>query len=244
MPKTIQTSFALRQKIADNSDFINKRLTRGKILQQFRKSYISAFEKISPSKINTNIRRKIKKNEQIVAKINNRNKFGLRSEKLLKQQKNRNYLDSTFHENKFNASRTPTPVSKSYNTISDQKDDFPINKCRTRVLTRFFPKSQVLDDQKDDFSIKKCRTRVITRFFPKNEVSGDKAFSKKNLQKKVLDDKENIKVSNINKASFGIKKCRTKVFTRSQKTLSFEPLKKTRTRVLTRFGNDLVKNFE
>ena len=230
MPKTIQTTFALRQKIEDNSDFINKRLTRGKNLQQFRKSYINSFEKTSPMKININIRQKLKNNERIIAKLNNNGiKYSLRNGKTLKQQKDNNYLDNTFYENEFNLSRTPTPVSKQSNTKKLSNSDIARAKLmKPQMLKDSLKEIIEVSDQEDNFPIKRCRTRVITRFFPKNEVSNDE---------------KNIKVSSINKSNFGIKKCRTKVLTRSLKNLSFVPLKKTRTRVLTRFGDDLVKNF-
>ena len=236
MPKTIQTSFALRQKLEDNSDFINKRLTRGKILQQFRKSYINAFEKRLPKNIKLTMRRKIRINNQILAKIfNNSVNYSLRSYKLNNEKKLQNSL--AFEENAFNPSRTPTPVSK-YNDkvkqlsksdiaraklmksqivktpvreiidLSDQSDNFPIKRCRTRVITRFSPKNQITEtiDQNDinnqdaDFPIKRCRSRVITRFHPKNQIV------------ETIQD-----INKVEKINFRIKKCRTKVLTRSNK---------------------------
>ena len=114
MPKTIQTSFALRQKIEDNSDFINKRLTRGKILQQFRKSYINAFEKISPIKININIKQKLKNNERIIAKLNNNGiKYSLRN-----GNKKEKYLEEQLSKGGLLRSKTITNLSKPMYDLS------------------------------------------------------------------------------------------------------------------------------
>ena len=203
MPKTIQTSFALRQKLEDNSDFINKRLTRGKILQQFRKSYINAFEKRLPKNTKLNIRRKLRINNQILAKIfNNSVNYRLRSQKLNNEQKFQNSLP--FDENRFNSSRTPTPVSKYNNKVQQlSKSDIARAKLMKSQNLKT-PVREIIDlsDQGDDFPIKRCRTRVITRFSPKNQIT--ETIEEKNI-------------NNLNKINSGIKKCRTKVLTRSNR---------------------------